>query len=133
MNERESATTEAMRLDKWLWAARFFKTRQLAVDAVNGGHVHLDGKRVKPSKEVHIGSRLHVRRDALEWEITVKALPAQRRPAAEAALCYEEAAESVARRQRMQEQLRLTRQEAPAPGRPSKRDRRMIHRFIGKE
>jgi ribosome-associated heat shock protein Hsp15 len=133
MSGREAAAVETMRLDKWLWAARFFKTRQLAVDAVNGGHVHVDGKRAKPSKEVRMGSRLHIRRESLEWEVTVQALPSQRRPAAEAVLCYAETPESVQRRQQMQEQLRLLRQEDPPPGRPTKRDRRMIHRFIGKE
>jgi ribosome-associated heat shock protein Hsp15 len=133
MSTAEAMATEAMRLDKWLWAARFFKTRQLAVDAVNGGHVHLDGKRAKPSKEVRVGARLNIRREALEWEVTVKALPAQRRPAAEASLCYQETPESARRRQETQERLRLLAQERPAPGRPTKRDRRMIHRFVGKE
>ncbi len=133
MSEREVEAPDAMRLDKWLWAARFFKTRQLAVEAVNGGHVHLDGKRVKPGREIRVGAELHIRRDSLEWAIVVKALPKQRRPAAEALLCYEEAEESIAKRRLAQEQLRLTHQESPAPGRPTKRDRRMIHRFIGKE
>ena len=123
-----------MRLDKWLWAARFFKTRQLAAEAINGGKVHLNGQRTKPGKEVHIGSQLRIHKTSLEWEIEVKVLPKQRRPASEAAQFYEESEESIQRRQQITTELREQRAAAglQKTTKPSKRDRRMIHRFTGK-
>jgi ribosome-associated heat shock protein Hsp15 len=122
---------EGMRLDKWLWAARFFKTRQLAVDAVNGGHVHLDGRRTKPGREIQAGSRLQIGKDGLEWDIEVLVLPRQRRPAAEAAHFYRESEGSRERRHRLLAE-RQTQGAAIAlrtGGRPNKRERRLIHRF----
>jgi ribosome-associated heat shock protein Hsp15 len=121
----------AMRLDKWLWVARFFKTRQLAVAAVNGGKVHLNGQRSKPGKDLRPGDRLCIHKGALEWELEVVALATQRRPAKEAALLYREADTSQARRAALLEEQRLLRQAGEAPGgpRPTKRDRRRIHRF----
>ncbi len=123
-----------MRLDKWLWAARFFKTRKLAVEAVNGGKVHLNGQRTKPGKEVQVGSRLRIHKGPLAWEIEVKVLPKQRRPASEAACFYEESEESVARRRRVAAELRDQRMAAgpQQSEKPSKRNRRMIHRFTRK-
>ncbi|MEO5342073.1 MAG: S4 domain-containing protein [Gammaproteobacteria bacterium SHHR-1] len=120
-----------MRLDKWLWAARFYKTRQLAVEAINGGHVHLNGQRSKPGKEVQLGSRLQISKAGLHWDIRVEQLPKQRRPAAEAALSYSEDEASQASRQARREELRAERQALPAQaqGKPNKRDRRLIHRF----
>jgi len=120
-----------MRLDKWLWAARFFKTRQLAAEAVSGGKVHLNGQRAKPGKEVRIGSQLRIHKGSLEWDIEVLQLPAQRRPASEAVQFYAETEESRVRRERVVDENRALRAAAPqAPtARPSKRDRRMIHRF----
>ena len=73
---------ERQRLDKWLWAARFFKTRQLAGEAINGGKVHLNGQRTKPGKEVRAGSQLRIHKGSLEWDIEVRVLATQRRPAA---------------------------------------------------
>lgn len=133
--QKQAEPQETLRLDKWLWAARFFKTRPLAAEAINGGKVHLDGKRTKPGKPVHPGARLEITKGPLSWEVIVKILPRQRRPAAEAAFFYEETPESVARRERQREDQRLTRLANPAPaaGKPSKRDRRMIHRFTGKD
>lgn len=124
-----------MRLDKWLWAARFFKTRQLAIEAINGGKVHLNGQRTKPGKTITIGSQLTVHKESLEWQIEVRELPKQRRPASEAVLFYHEDAESQRKRQQQIEEQRLLRAAAPRPaqGKPSKRDRRMIHSFTGKE
>lgn len=129
------AQPDGMRLDKWLWAARFFKTRQLACEAISGGKVHLNGLRTKPGKEVRIGSQLRIHKGSLEWEITIKALPPQRRPAAEAVHFYEESEESALKRQQISEEQRQLRAAAPQPerGRPSKRNRRMIHRFTGKQ
>jgi ribosome-associated heat shock protein Hsp15 len=123
--------SSGMRLDKWLWAARFFKTRKLATEAITGGKVHLNGQRTKPGKEVRPGSRLRIHKGALEWSIEVLVLPAQRRPASEAVTFYREDEASREKRERLIEQQRLLREAAPKPPahRPSKRDRRLIHRF----
>lgn len=133
MNKADQA--QEIRLDKWLWAARFFKTRQLAIEAINGGKVHLNGQRTKPGKSVSIGSRLTIHKDSLEWEIEVSVIPKQRRPASEAIHFYSEAETSRLKRQKLIEEQRLLRAATPrpAPGKPSKRDRRMIHSFTGKE
>ena len=119
-----------MRLDKWLWAARFFKTRQMASDAINGGKVHLNGQRVKAGKEITVGARLEISKDQLLWDITVTSLNAQRRPAKEACLLYEETPESLEKRQA--ELLRRRDEKEfsiPSDGRPDKKGRRAIHRF----
>jgi ribosome-associated heat shock protein Hsp15 len=122
---------ERMRLDKWLWAARFFKTRADAAGAVSGGQVHLDGQRTKPGREIRLGSRLQIRRDGLDWEVEVCALPAQRRPAAEAAGFYRESDDSRARRERQIEERRALHAAAtePPPGRPDKHARRVLRRL----
>lgn len=126
-----STSTDRMRLDKWLWAARFFKTRQIAAEAVSGGKVHLNGQRTKPGKDVRIGSHLRIHRGSLEWDVEVMVLPKQRRPASEAVTFYEESEESRKRREKVIEAQRIERAAAPptASSRPTKRDRRMIHRF----
>lgn len=121
-----------MRLDKWLWAARFYKTRSMAADAVDGGKVKLNGSNVKPAKDVKPGDRLHIRAGEQDYEVTVVALNEQRRPAPEACLLYEETPESIERRTREAELRKL----APVPGadtrgRPTKRDRRQLGRFRG--
>lgn len=120
-----------MRLDKWLWAARFFKTRQIAAEAVSGGKVHLNGQRSKPGKDVRIGSQLRIHKGSLEWDVEVEVLPKQRRPASEAVTFYKETDESRQKREQQIEAQRVLRAAAPpAPSsRPTKRDRRMIHRF----
>lgn len=130
----DKAGPQGMRLDKWLWAARFFKTRQLAGEAINGGKVHLNGQRTKPGKEVRIGSRLRIHKGSLEWDIEVKAIPRQRRPASEAIHFYAEDEASIMKRQQRIEEQRELRAANPKPegGKPSKRDRRHIHRFTGK-
>ena len=119
-----------MRVDKWLWAARFFKTRQLAIDAINGGKVHLNGQRAKPGKEIGVGAKLRISKDQYQWDITVVGLNQQRRPASEAVLLYQETPESLARRQ---EDIARKR-ESGAPTwehgyKADKKDRRLIHRF----
>ncbi len=125
---------ESLRLDKWLWAARFFKTRQAAIEAINGGKVHLNGQRTKPGKEVKIGSRLEIHKGSLEWDLTVTGIAKQRRPALEAALLYEESEESRERRKQRVAERRDLQGAAPRErGRPSKRDRREIRRFTGKD
>lgn len=120
-----------MRLDKWLWAARFFKTRQLAVEAINGGKVHLNGHRTKPGKAVEPGNQLRIHKGSLEWLVTVKILPKQRRPASEAVDFYEEDPLVRENRQQLQEKMRVERAAMPlmTSSRPSKKDRRLIHRF----
>jgi len=126
------AAPEPMRLDKWLWAARFFKTRSLAAKAVDGGHVRLNGASAKPARDIKPGDELAIRAGEQEWTVEVKALSRQRGPAAQAALLYAEHEDSRARRQAA---LAL-RKAAPHPaagvkGRPTKKDRRLIHRFTG--
>jgi ribosome-associated heat shock protein Hsp15 len=120
-----------MRLDKWLWAARFFKTRGDAATAVSGGQVHLNGQRTKPGRDIRIGSRLQIRRDGLDWDIEVCALPAQRRPAVEAAAFYRETDESRARREQQIAGRRALNEAAtqPPPGRPDKHGRRLLRRI----
>jgi ribosome-associated heat shock protein Hsp15 len=126
--------TAKVRLDKWLWAARFFKTRQIAAEAINGGKVHLNGQRTKPGKEVMVGSQLSIHKGSLEWDIEVIIPADRRRPAAEARLFYKEPPESIAQREKVMETQRLERASLPQPaqGKPSKRNRRMIHRFTNK-
>ena len=129
MNDRDRHS-EKLRLDKWLWAARFFKTRSLAKAAVEGGKVQLAGQRVKVSREIAAGDILQIRQGWDERVVVVKALSEQRRGAPEAQLLYEETADSIARR----EQSAAARKAAggmidrPAQ-RPDKRQRRQIHRF----
>jgi ribosome-associated heat shock protein Hsp15 len=122
---------DRMRLDKWLWAARFFKTRALASEAVEGGKVHLNGQRTKPGKDVRVGSRLEISKGGLSWDIEVLVLPPQRRPASEAATFYHESEDSRRRREGAVAEMRAARAATPlqTASKPSKRDRRLIHRF----
>ena len=120
-----------IRLDRWLWAARFFKTRALAAAAVAGGKVELNGVRAKPAKPLTVGDRLRIRRGPLEYLVVVRALAQQRAPAAAAAALYDEDAEGKRRRERLAEQLRV----APSlryegKGRPTKRERREIEKLM---
>jgi len=122
------------RLDKWLWAARFFKTRPLAVEAINGGKVQVDGQRVKPARSVRPGSRLIIHKGELEWRILVRAISKQRRPASEAALLYEEDEDSRQRRQNLVRERREAGIERETlRGRPTKRDRRRLSDFTGRQ
>ncbi|MEW7976935.1 MAG: S4 domain-containing protein [Candidatus Sedimenticola endophacoides] len=127
----EPGQPTGLRLDKWLWAARFFKTRQLAVEAINGGKVHLNGQRAKPGREVRPGTRLRIHKGSLEWEITVEKIPKQRRPASEAITFYSESEQSRDRREAIMAEEKLLRAAAPRTpeSRPNKKQRRMIHRF----
>lgn len=122
--------TPAMRIDKWLWAARFFKTRALAQQAVEGGRVRLNGERCKRSRELRPGDHLQIHIGELVWVLTVRALSAQRGPAPVARQLYEEDPDSVAARQEQMELRRLAQEPArQIRGRPTKRDRRLLHRF----
>lgn len=128
----DAALLARMRLDKWLWAARFFKTRSLATQAIDHGRVKLNGERVKPAREVKPGDRLEVHLNEVAWTLTVRALSMQRGPAQVAQALYEEDPASVARRQQQISERKLASNPAAAiKGRPTKRDRRQIHRFTG--
>ncbi len=119
-----------MRIDKWLWAARFFKTRTLATQAVEGGKVKLDGVRVKPAKEVRPGDRLQVQVGEYAWDLTVVSLSDRRGPATEARTLYQEDETSRARREQQQRDRGL--HASPGGdlrGRPTKKSRRLIRRF----
>jgi len=119
-----------MRLDKWLWAARFFKTRSLASDAVDGGKVKLNGSTTKPAKDVKLGDRLHIRAGEQDWDVVVQGLNEQRRPASEAQLLYQETPDSVQRQTQVAELRKLSPTPAPEQkGRPTKRDRRQLSRL----
>ena len=113
-----------------MWAARFFKTRALAAEAVAGGKVHIGGQRGKPSRAVRPGEILRIQRDPDEYVVMVKALSVRRGPAKEAILLYEETTESRQRREELSEQRRLQpRVDLRSAGRPTKQDRRRIVRF----
>ncbi|MEJ2060173.1 MAG: S4 domain-containing protein [Gammaproteobacteria bacterium] len=120
----------SLRLDKWLWAARFFKTRGLASEAVSGGHVHLNGERVKPARALRVGDELRIRKGPQEWTVVVRDLSDRRGPASRAAALYEETVASQAAREQAAEQRKLARMAAPHPThRPDKKSRRQIIRF----
>ena len=120
------------RLDKWLWAARFYKTRSLATDAIDGGKIQVDGDRVKPAKEVRLGQIIHIRRKELDMEVVVKALSVTRRGAPEAALLYDETQDSAAKRanEAVTKEADHAKRERGA-GRPTKRQLRDIKKFTG--
>ncbi|MBN8770893.1 MAG: RNA-binding S4 domain-containing protein [Thiobacillus sp.] len=126
----EKTPLDRMRLDKWLWAARFFKTRSLATQAIDNGRVKLNGERVKPARDVKPGDRLDLHLGEIDWTLTVRALAMQRGPAPVAQALYQEDPASQARRQRQADDRKLaTNPAATIKGRPTKRDRRQIHRF----
>ncbi len=130
MLKRQSETGVRMRLDKWLWCARFYRTRALAATAVNGGKVHVNDERVKPAHLVRIGDRLQITRGGERYAITVRGLSSQRGPAASAQKLYEETAASRETRARHAELRKLAALASPAPKRrPDKKSRRLIHRF----
>jgi ribosome-associated heat shock protein Hsp15 len=119
---------ERVRVDKWLWAARFCKTRSAATDAVAGGRVHLNGVAVKPSRELAVGDRLEISLGQQRWTVVVTGLADRRGPAKVAQTLYEETPESVAARERRRAELRLARPVGAdlEGGRPTKRDRRLL-------
>jgi ribosome-associated heat shock protein Hsp15 len=121
---------EKMRLDKWLWAARFFKTRSLATQAIEIGRIKLNGARVKPAHDVKLGDQLELHIGDFNWVLMVRGLSMQRGPAPAAQALYEEDPASHARRQQQASDRKLMGNPAAAiRGRPTKRDRRQIHRF----
>lgn len=133
-SSRNRAAESRHRVDRWLWFARFFRSRSLATAAVSGGKVHVNGERVKPSRELAPGDTLDITRGPDALTVRVLALPSRRGPATEAAACYEESADSRKRR----DALRLHRKHARSqhvapPARPDKRGRRAIRQLHGRD
>ena len=127
-------TIDKIRIDKWLWTARFFKTRSQATQAVQGGKVHLNGQRVKPSRTVSVGDELRINKLEQLFEVTVKGINRYRRPAKEARELYDESEASITNREDQSQMRRLIRAPGAAPAkRPDKRDRRKIREFIKKD
>lgn len=124
--------TDKVRIDKWLWAARFFKTRSIATEAIAKNHVRIGGQRIKPSRLVLPGDQITIEKVPYEFCVTVLGLNDQRRPASEAQLLYEETQESINARQVLRDRLRsdsMARVGLAGDGRPSKKQRRQIIRF----
>ena len=119
-----------MRIDKWLWAARFFKTRSLAKAAIENGKIHIDGNKSKPSRQIEVGNILTIRQGYDTKTVEVIALSEQRRGAPEAMLLYSETAESIEQRERQSAQRKAAHSSVISEGRPNKKQRRQIHRFL---
>ncbi|MGH8433617.1 MAG: RNA-binding S4 domain-containing protein [Pseudomonas sp.] len=130
MNEKDD---DKVRLDKWLWAARFYKTRALAKAAIEGGKVHCRGERCKPGKEPRIGDELVIRSGFDERTVVVQALSAVRRGAPEAQTLYVETPESILRREHAALQRKAGALGVETDGRPSKKQRRQLHQFRGSQ
>ena len=124
-----SESTDRVRLDKWLWAARFYKTRGLAAEAIDGGRVDVNQARVKRAKMVQVGDEVRIRQTPFEHVVIVRGVSEQRGPASVAATLYEETTESKAGRDALKTQIRSMPADDWERGRPTKRDRREIERF----
>ncbi len=125
-----STTNKRCRIDKWLWAARFFKTRSLAQSAVEGGKVHIDELRCKPSKDVYVGAKISITKGEIQFNVIVTGLSQKRGNATEAAKLYQETEESLFNRQQAAEQRRLLRSTQPQfDHRPNKQERRQLAKF----
>lgn len=130
MSDQDLKTNISVRLDKWLWAARFFRTRALAKQAIEGGKVHYNGQRSKVSKMVEIGAELRIRQGFDERDVIVKGLSDQRRGAPEAQMLYEETPDSIKRRMDAADKRKQFKDTNPMQAhRPNKKERRQIHRF----
>ena len=132
MTRADDAGASRPRLDKWLWAARFYRTRTLAAQAIDAGQVRVDGQRVKPALAIHPAMRVSVRRQALTWTVDVLGVAQKRGSATAAAALYRETAESVALREQTLAEQRAARAQASiqSAGRPTKRDRRRLEDFL---
>lgn len=129
----ESASSSSQRIDKWLWLARFFKTRALAAAAVRGGKVHIGGVRTKPAREIKVGEGVEITRGTERFEVVVQALGERRGPAAEAQRLYQETEAGRRKREALQASLAAAKASQPAyDHRPSKRERRQLERFRGR-
>ena len=135
MREESPATdAEPMRIDRWLFFVRLFKSRSLASDAVSGGKVHVNAERVKPSRVVRVGDQIAFNRGAVPFDCEVLGLPLRRGPAPQAAACYRESESSVARRTQFAERMRTATAFAPRPDtRPDKHERRELRRIRGRD
>jgi len=121
---------KVQRVDKWLWMARFYKTRGVASDAIKGGHVRINDIRCKPARQIQVGDTLTIRKENIQWQIEVLALAARRGPAKEAQTLYLESEQSVQQRLQARENRSLA---SPSPGkRPDKRARGKIIRFTNR-
>ncbi|MFW5443699.1 MAG: RNA-binding S4 domain-containing protein [Methylococcaceae bacterium] len=126
------AELDSIRIDKWLWTARFYKTRKLAADAVSGGKVHINEQRCKPAKEVKLGTTITITKEPYQWCLTVIAINSHRRPAKEAILLYQEDQASINTRQEqiiVLKQQRALMSHSERDNKPNKKQRRQIHRF----
>jgi ribosome-associated heat shock protein Hsp15 len=119
-----------MRVDKWLWAARFFKARSLAVEAITAGHISVNGERAKPAKVLRVGDAIEIRRPPFVHSIVVKALSERRGPASEAQALYDETPESRARRAQLAAELKTVGAAPRFAGRPTKKDRRDYEKWL---
>jgi ribosome-associated heat shock protein Hsp15 len=128
----EQSGLDRVRLDKWLWAARFFKTRSLAAEAITGGKVDVNDDRAKRARLLQVGDRVAVRHPPFETHVVVRAMSEHRGRAADAALLYEETPASRAVREALVAQLRAHPSTGPEQGRPTKKDRRIIDRWRGR-
>ncbi len=124
---------ESVRLDKWLWASRFFKTRKNAADAISGGKVHLNGARTKPSRNIQIGDALNITRENYRYYVEVIALNDKRRPAKEAQLLYQESEESIKARENEREMRKMNSASVQQPDKkPNKKERRQMDKWRGR-
>ena len=124
--------SEPVRIDKWLWAARFFKTRSIAAHAVSGGKAQLNGVRVKPARTVKVGDTLDIHKGGLTWQVEVLILSARRGPASVAQTLYRESGDSIRKREAVSEQFRLAVASTPRPqGKPDKKSRRQLRNLKG--
>ena len=130
-NKNSVVEGEAIRLDKWLWAARFYKTRSLATEAVKGGKVHLNSQRVKPSHHVEVGHIVRIKKESIEQTVVIKELSSKRGPASVAQQLYDETEESISLREKKFQERKAIYAGMPqvAAKRPSKKDRRKIIQF----
>lgn len=121
---------ESLRIDRWLWFTRFYKTRGLAADAVAGGHVRINGERAKPGSKVKSGDVIELVRGQLPFKLEAASVPTRRGPASEARLCYVEDADIQQKRQAIKDSIRQDRQQMPrTPGRPDKHTRRKLREY----
>jgi len=133
MAKPDETAPGAMRIDRWLFGVRLFKSRSTAAGAVSGGKVHLNGERVKPSHGIKLGDALTFTRSAVVFECVVAAVPLRRGPASEAAQCYEETPASKARREAFAARMKVAAGLTPRPDdRPNKHDRRLLRQLRGR-
>lgn len=133
MAAQVNKTLDSVRLDKWLWASRFFKTRKNAVEAINGGKVHLNGTRTKPSRNIKIGDTLNITRENYRYHVEVIALNDKRRPAKEAQLLYQESQESIKSREEEREMRQMNSASVrQSDSKPNKKERRAMDKWRGR-